>query len=209
VALQAIESWLAQTPGAGRPLVITGHPGAGKSSVLARTILNQEAVASYTGVVFHARAATIGEFLDAISAAVDPDITARSADDLPDQLDQLTDREDPPRRLAILVDALDEAANAKQRSDIAAALTELAQLPWITVVVATRPLTSGNRYVAGSLLQRLGVSSATSTSLVDLDVDPYWDERALRELTAAVLLQTDARHPAPAGCAWEDVSNRP
>jgi len=203
-ALQAIESWLPQTSSRGRPLVITGQPGAGKSSVLARTILNQEPVASYSGVVFHAQAATAAEFMDAVAAAVDaPD---SGADAL---LDRLAERDDPPRRLAILVDALDEAVNAQQRALIATALSELSRLPWISVVVATRPLATGNRYLPGSLLYGLGVTSATSKSLVDLDVDPYWDRQALREFSAAVLVQQEARRPGPAGCAWESYRADP
>ncbi len=200
VALEAIESWLARIPGPGRPLVITGQAGAGKSSVLARAILDQESVASCTGVVFHARAATIAELLGVVADAVDaPESAARGAGDL---LDHLASREDQARRLVIMVDALDEAVNKQQRWLIASTLTDLARLPWVTVVVATRPLRAGNRYLAGSLLQRLGVSGKTSTSLVDLDVDPYWDRQALLEFTAAVLTQEGAQNPGPAECAW-------
>ncbi len=47
----------------GQPLVITGQPGAGKSAVLARAVLRLEAEHRGLGLAFHARAATIDDFL--------------------------------------------------------------------------------------------------------------------------------------------------
>ena len=50
--VEAISCWLTEeAPGSGRPLAITGQPGARKSSVLARTVHNREPVASFSGVV--------------------------------------------------------------------------------------------------------------------------------------------------------------
>jgi WD40 repeat protein len=208
-ALEAIDGWLAVRPGPGRPLVITGQPGAGKSSVLARAMLKEERTYGCRGLVFHARAATASQFLDTVAAAMDvPAGAAQSVADLLDHEDTEEDSEDsekdPFPHLVIAVDALDEAANAEQRSLIATALAELARRPRITAVVATRPLSAGNRYRPGNLLPQLGVSSATSRSLIDLDVSPYRDPQALLQLTTALLTQENARHPGPAGCAWED-----
>jgi hypothetical protein len=64
--------------------------------------------------------------LDAVGAAVDASVSAAlGIGDLLDQIDVLVDL---PRQLVIMMDALDEAANAQQRSLIATALAELARL---------------------------------------------------------------------------------
>ena len=47
--------------------MVTGQPGAGKSAVLARAVLGIEAEQGGPGLAFHARAATIGDFLAALA----------------------------------------------------------------------------------------------------------------------------------------------
>jgi len=206
-ALDAIERWLAAVPGQGRPLLITGQPGAGKSAVLARAVLNLEATSSSSGVIFHARGGNATDFLDAVAAALGaPPSAGRGIGDLLDWLDH---QQVPPGRLAVIVDALDEAENAQERSLIATALVALARRPWINVVVGTRPLTAGNRYRPGSMLHTLGVHDSTAKSLIDLDVPPYSDPAALLQLTIALLSQQGAHHPGPAGCAWETYRANP
>ena len=64
-ALAAVRGWLTADEPPGQALVITGQPGAGKSAVLARAALSLEAEHGGPGLAFHARAATIGDFLTA------------------------------------------------------------------------------------------------------------------------------------------------
>ena len=196
-ALATVGGWLTDPDDQGRPLVVTGQPGAGKSAVLARAVLDLEAAKACPGLAFHARAATHDDLLAAVA-----DLTgaehARTRDELLEAL------EDQPlaELVMVAVDALDEAASGPDRREIAETLTELAAVPRVRVAVATRPLAAGHRYHAGGLLPALGVSSADSPALVDLDTDRYFEAGGLRQFAAAVLTQHQARHPGPAGAAW-------
>jgi V8-like Glu-specific endopeptidase len=75
-ALDRIRSWLTTGEPPGLPLVLTGQPGAGKSAVLARAALSVEAEQGGPGLAFHARAATIGDFLTALADLTGVDIPA-------------------------------------------------------------------------------------------------------------------------------------
>ena len=81
VALDRIRGWLTADEPPGQPLVLTGQPGAGKSAVLARAALSVEAGHGGPGLAFHARAATIGDFLTALADLTGID-TPASADEL-------------------------------------------------------------------------------------------------------------------------------
>ena len=125
--------------------MVTGQPGAGKSAVLARAALSVEAEHGGPGLAFHARAATIGDFLAALADLTGVD-TPASADELVTSLADLPGR--PPAR--VVLDALDEAASDLDRRQITEALAELAVLPWLRVAVATRTLAAGNPLCAGT-----------------------------------------------------------
>jgi hypothetical protein len=86
--------------------VLTGQPGAGKSAVLARAALGVEAEQGGPGLAFHARAATIGDFLTALAdlTGINP---PASADELVTSLADLPGQSPVP----VVVDALDEAAS--------------------------------------------------------------------------------------------------
>ena len=196
-ALAAILGWLTDPEDQGRPLVVTGQPGAGKSAVLARAALGLEADRAGPGLAFHARGAIHGDLLTAVA-----DLTGAEHSDTREAL--LDELEDTPtgQLVMIVVDALDEAASGPDRRQIAETLLELAALPRFQVAVATRPLAAGNRHLPGELLPALGVTSAQSPALVDLDTDRYFEPAGLRQFAAAVLTQHQARHPNPAGAAW-------
>ena len=81
VALDRIRGWLTAVEPPGQPLVLTGQPGAGKSAVLARAALSVEAGHGGPGLAFHARGATIGNFLTALADLTGVDSLA-SADEL-------------------------------------------------------------------------------------------------------------------------------
>ncbi len=196
-ALAAVGGWLTGPREQGRPMVVTGQPGAGKSAVLARAVLDLEAGRTGPGLAFHARGATHADLLAAVA-----DLTgaehARTSDELLEAL------EDEPmgEPVLIAVDALDEAVSGPDRREIAEMLAELAAVPQVRVVVATRPLAAGYRYYSGGLLPALGITSAQSPVLVDLDTDRYFESAGLREFAAAVLTQHQTRHPGPVGAAW-------
>lgn len=85
---------------------------------------------------------------------------------------------------------------------MAEVLAELAVPPQVRVVVATRPMAGGRANQPSGLLRTLGVTSTTSSNLVDLDTDRYFDPAGLTEFSAALLEQEGAVHPGPVGGAW-------
>ncbi len=202
-ALAAVRSWLTAKEPPGQALVITGQPGAGKSAVLARAALSLEAGNGGPGLAFHARAATIGDFLTAVADLTGMDPPA-SADELVTALADLPVQ--PP--IGVVLDALDEAASDDDRRQITGALAELAVLPGLRVAVATRPLAAGNPYAPGGLLAALGVTTRDDHNLVDLDSSTYLDLDALRRFAAALLAQDGMDRPAPPGAAWTQYRAR-
>jgi len=202
-ALDRIRSWLTTGEPPGLPLVLTGQPGAGKSAVLARAALSVEAEQGGPGLAFHARAATIGDFLTALADLTGVDIPA-SVDELVISLADLPGQ--PP--VPLVLDALDEAASDRDRRQITEALAELAALPWLRVAVATRTMTAGSPFVPGGLLAALGVTDSDDDSLIDLDSDTYFDLDGLRQFAAALLAQEGTDRPGPPGAAWTQYRAR-
>ena len=202
-ALDCIRGWLTADEPFGQPLVITGQPGAGKSAVLARAAMSLEAEHGAPGLAFHARAATIGDFLTALADLTGMDTPASTGE----LVTRLADLPGQPPTLVVL-DALDEAASDLDREQITEALAELAVLPGLRVAVATRPLTVGNPYARGGLLATLGVTSRDDHNLVDLDCDTYFDPDGLRQFAAALRARDGMDHPGPDG-AWTQYRARP
>ncbi|MFZ0120175.1 MAG: trypsin-like peptidase domain-containing protein, partial [Pseudonocardiaceae bacterium] len=198
-ALAAVHDWLTASDSSELPLIITGQPGAGKSSTLARSVLAFEAEGVDPGLAFHARDATDTDLLDAVADLAGLD-HGMSRDALVDALRD-ADRSRPWR---VAVDAVDEAATAQARRRIVETLSELAELPQTRVVVATRAVavSERERYLPGSLLYGLGVTGADSLNSVDLDSDRYFDSADLAEFAAAMLAQDGIEHPGPEGRAW-------
>ena len=196
-ALDRIREWLTAVEPPGQPLVLTGQPGAGKSAVLARAALNVEAGQGGPGLAFHARAATIGDFLTALADLTGMD-TPVSADELVTSLADLPGQSPVP----VVLDALDEAASDRDRRQITEALAELAVLPGLRVAVATRTLAVGDPFAPGGLLPSLGVTACDDHNLIDLDSDTYFDLEGLRQFAAVLLAQDGMDHPGPPGAAW-------
>ena len=203
-ALAAVRGWLTAEEPPGQALVITGQPGAGKSAVLARAALDLEAGQGGPGLAFHARGATIGQFLTAVADLADIG-TPASAGELVTALAGLPAQ--PP--VPMVLDALDEAASDHDRRQITEALAELAVLPGLRVAVATRPVSAGSPYALGGLLPALDVTACDDRNLVDLDSSAYADPDGLRQFAAALLAQDGMDHPAPPGGAWARYRARP
>ncbi|WP_433291530.1 helix-turn-helix domain-containing protein [Actinoplanes sp. CA-030573] len=105
-AIAAVRAWLSADEQPQRPLVITGQPGAGKSAVLARVVIELENEQCGPGAAINAQGATFADILDAVTAGVG--LPARStADTLFEYL-----RADQDIRLLLFVDGLDEVATA-------------------------------------------------------------------------------------------------
>ena len=204
VALDRIRGWLTAVEAPGQPLVLVGQPGAGKSAMLARAALSVEAGQGGPGLAFHARGATIGDFLTALADLTGID-TPASADELVTSLADLPGQSPVP----LVLDALDEAASDRDRRQITEALAELAVLPWLRVAVATRTMAVGNPFAPGGLLPALGVTARDDHNLIDLDSDTYFDLDGLRQFAAALLAQDGMDHPGPPGAAWTQYRAQP
>ena len=204
VALDRIRGWLTAGEPPGQPLVLTGQPGAGKSAVLARAALSVEAEHGGPGLAFHARAATISDFLTAVADLTGVDMPV-SVDELVTSLDGLPGQSPVP----VVLDALDEAASDRDRRQIAEALAELAVLPGLRVAVATRMMAADSPFTPDGLLPALGVTTRDDDNLIDLDSDTYFDLKNLRQFAAALLAQDGMDHPGPPGAAWTQYRTRP
>ena len=200
-ALRAVRDWFVDSSRhEERLLVLTAQPGAGKSAVLARAVMKFEEEQQADGLAFHARNATISEFVDALAAALGLE-TPQSWDDL---ISELADRESTAP-VVIAVDALDEAAVDGDLGEWRNALQGLASLDSFRVAVATRPLTTdGDAFRQGGHLYRLGVKRREgSPNLVDLDLAPYFAASDLAAYADVLLAQTGVPKPRPPGAAWE------
>lgn len=200
-ALVAVTGGLQRDQPPGRPLVLTGQPGAGKSAVLARVVLDLEKTTKVPGVAVHARGISCDTLVEqvAVAAGIDGSV---SASELYDIL-----KTDPgvPSRLIVALDALDEAAEG-QVPRIASLLTDLARLPRLRVAVATRPMTAGDRYRPDTLLHQLGVTGPDSDNLVDLDTPRYLDPDGLRQFIVAILTDETTGRPSPVGGGEPDIT---
>jgi WD40 repeat protein len=195
-ALRATSDWLSRgDPGA--PLVITGQPGSGKSAVLGRAALEAEHGGG-RGIFFLARQQTAQDLLEAVAAMLDLS-TPSTMDHLIDEVVSTS----AGVRVTLVVDGLDEASTVADAQQMAETLSALSGTETFRVVVATRPLASGDRFQAGGLLNRLMAQHAASPNLIDLDAAPYVDADALVEFADAMLSQEGTESPAPAGAAWE------
>jgi WD40 repeat protein len=205
-ARKALIGWLQAEKPPGRVLVVVGQPGAGKSAVVARVALDLEPAAAdgrELGLVFHARAATLFDFLHAMAV-----ITHTSAAETVSGLEERVGAAAvPPGGVwRIVVDALDEAASDTDRNEIAQALARLASLPTVRVVAATRAISRtldpATRFAPGALLPRLGVRGPGDGNLVDLDTDQFFDRAGIETFAQALLAQDGAAMPGPPGASW-------
>nr|WP_296374073.1 trypsin-like peptidase domain-containing protein [Pseudonocardia sp.] len=200
-ALRAISHWLASSP-PGRPLVILGQPGSGKSAVLGRAALRFESTA-IRGLVYHCRGASISDFAGTVSRFLDIETDGSDTDRMIRAV-----HKNSTGPFVIMIDALDEASSTSDAYLIADTLSELSRLPETYVVVATRALASRNRLGPGTILNRLLVFDETAANLIDLDAAPYRDRNAIEAFVSAGLGQLHTSNPGPIGCAWEVYRTR-
>ena len=214
-ALQAVIDWLGQPP-SGRPFVVTGGPGSGKSTLVARLVVlaDPELRSSLTRAETGPRPP-----VGAISVAVDArnfrdpdrqlgDITKRIAaaagiptDDPLRLIEHLNSR--PPQPFTVVVDALDEAGWRGDRraegvaSGLLRPLARDAAASQTRVLVATRETTADRRR---SLIALLGVERQ---DVLDLDRVSTGRERQERRRELAeycrrcLLLDADPNSRSP------------
>jgi WD40 repeat protein len=204
VALSRVQRWLLAETCPGQPLVVAGRPGTGKSALVARAVLNLNAAGYGPGLAIHARDATHADVLAAIAT-----VTGHPGGvDRFTLVEALAQASEQPVR-PIVIDALDEAHSKADRAGIVQTIVELAGLPCMRVVVATRSLAVGDRHVRGSLLADLHVTGPDSPNLVDLDDAASFDHDALIGFAEALLTQHGVPRPGPPGRAWQRYRNEP
>lgn len=195
-ALLGLKKWLDREVATGRPLVLTGSPGVGKSAVLGRIVTTADpeigasvpaddtAVRATTGSVscaIHAKGKSALDVAVEIARATGARLP-QAADELPSALrDHLAGRN---ARFNLIVDALDEAAGPEQaRLLLTAVLLPLARacaVVGVQVAVGTR---RGDDL--GSLLELFGAEP--ERDVIDLDEPAYFAESDLVEYARVTL----------------------
>jgi WD40 repeat protein/transcriptional regulator with XRE-family HTH domain len=196
-AIAVVRETLSADLAPGRPVVITGMPGAGKSSLLARIVLDSDTNEVASGLAFHAHGAALTDVVTAVASALGVEATGTT-----DLIDALTAALPDAAIVVVAIDALDEVQTVADRRQITQLLIELAALPQVRVLVATRRLSGGHQYGPNTLLFALGITDAEDQHLVDLDNDKFFHPDELRAFAAAMLTQANASHPGPHDAAW-------
>jgi WD40 repeat protein len=157
-ALRELAAWLRQPDSEGRPRVVTGGVGAGKSAVLARVVTlanptyRTDVLASgaasldpttlppagVVNVAVHARRKLLADVVAQLAHALD--LAVREASDLIGIIAR------HPHKTVIIVDALDEADDKEQI--VSRLLSKLVGLPKVFLLIGTRPDSSqpGQRF---------------------------------------------------------------
>ncbi|ASW56194.1 trypsin-like peptidase domain-containing protein [Plantactinospora sp. KBS50] len=202
-ALRRIVDWIDGPTPVGRPLIVTGSPGVGKSAVLGRIVTTADrqiratlpaedvavrATVASVSCAVHAKGKTAIEVAAEIARAVAVDLPGTPADLVPAVRDRLDRR---PARFALVVDALDEAADPGQAraviDDILLPLARDCGRYGVRVVVGTRR--GDDR---GDLIACFGEDA----ELIDLDTPDYFAESDLVHYAQATLQLLGARRPA-------------
>lgn len=193
-ALLRLVAWLDRPRPAGRPLIVTGSPGVGKSAVLGRVVTtadpeiskslpaNDDAVRATVDSVacaVHAKGKSALEVAVEIARAASVSLPVTPADLAPALRQRLSNR---PGRFNVVIDALDEAVTpAQARQLIHEVVLPLARgcgEVGVQVVVGTRRADN-----MGLLLAEFG----SAIELVDLDSAEYFTESDLADYALATL----------------------
>ncbi|MEU1887001.1 hypothetical protein ABZ491_16210 [Micromonospora rifamycinica] len=199
VALRRLVDWLDQPLAAGRPLVVTGSPGVGKSAVLGRVVTTadssframspaddtaERATIGSVSCAVHVKGKTALEVATEIARAAAVALPAAPVDLVPALRDRLALHQD---RFTLVVDALDEAvAPQHARSLINDVLAPLARTGGVQVVVGMRRADS-----RGDLLTDFG----SDVEIVDLDAPEFFAETDLADYAQATLQLLGAERP--------------
>jgi WD40 repeat protein len=201
-ALRRLVEWLDLAAPDGRPMVVTGSPGVGKSAVLGRIVTtadrriseslapDDDAVRATVGSVacaVHAKGKTASEVAAEIARAASVSIPVTPADLAPILRERLARR---PERFNVVIDALDEAATTSEARqlvhDVVLPVARGCARFGVQVVVGTRRADD-----AGDLLTQFG----SAIELVDLDDARYFTEADLADYALATLRGVGAGEP--------------
>ncbi|PSK64978.1 hypothetical protein B0E53_03054 [Micromonospora sp. MH33] len=202
-ALRQLVDWIDGPTPTGRPLIVTGSPGVGKSAVLGRIVTTADrkiraclpaddvavrATPDSVSCAVHAKGKTALEVAAEIARAVAVDLPGTPADLIPTVRERMERR---PARFALVVDALDEAADPGQArqivDDILQPLARDCGRYGARVVVGTRR--SDDR---GNLITCFGAD----VELIDLDTPEYFAESDLVNYAQATLRLLGSERPA-------------
>ncbi|MDG4803771.1 AAA family ATPase [Micromonospora sp. WMMD980] len=201
-ALRRVVEFVDGPAAAARPLIVTGSPGVGKSAALGRVVTTADqqiraglpeddtavrATAGSVSCAVHAKGKTALEVATEIARAVAVDLPGAPADLMPAVRDRLSRR---PARFALVIDALDEAADPGQArqviDDVLLPLARECGRYGLRVVVGTRR--GDDR---GDLIACFG----ETVDLVDLDTPEYFAEADLVNYALATLRLLGAERP--------------
>lgn len=216
-ALEEIRVWLSETAAPTGTLVVTGSPGSGKSAVLGRIVTTADPVAAAglapqdaevraepgsVHCAVHAKGKTALEVAQEIARAASAGLPERAAGLTALLGPALSGPSGPPRRFAVVIDALDEAASADGARaiirDVINPLTRDPRTRSVRLVVGSR-----RHDGAGSPLLEL----IDRARVIDLDARQYADD-------AGLVSYLDASLPAgrPRDVLWRsavaDIADR-
>lgn len=217
-ALNRLVSWLDRPEPTGRPLIVTGSPGVGKSAVLGRLVTTADrdirqalpadddavrATIGSVGCAVHAKGKTALEVATEVARAVSVGLPAAPAD----LTAAMRDRPGRwPARFNLVIDALDEMAtpdDARQVvHDVVVPLARDRAHFGVQVVVGTRRVDD-----KGELLAQFGADA----DIVDLDTATYFTESDLADYALATLRLVGperAGNPYPGSGLSEAVARR-
>jgi WD40 repeat protein len=201
-ALSRLVEWLDLAEPDGRPMVVTGSPGVGKSAVLGRIVTTADrhisaslapdddavrATVDSVACAVHAKGKTASEVAAEIARAASVGIPVTPADLAPILRERLARR---PGRFNVVIDALDEAATPTEARqlvhEVVLPLARGCARFGVQVVVGTRRADD-----AGDLLVQFG----SAVELIDLDDAQFFTEADLADYALATLRGVGADQP--------------
>lgn len=182
------------------PLLLTGQPGSGKSTVLARAVGELSGQFS-VGVAVYARDAGVTDIVHGVAEAcgLPPTNEANLAS-------QIAARSLQP--FFIAVDALDEMRTHRDRNESATLLRELATIPGVRVAVSTRPLVAdrglmNDAWRRSDVIRQLLRHRPNEDAVINLDDDQFFSVDDLTSLVEKVLQGEGFESVVPAA-AWQE-----
>lgn len=181
------------------PLLLTGQPGSGKSTVLARAV-RELSLSFKAGVAVYARDAGITDIVRGVTQA--SGLPPTNEAQLVSQIAALR-----PKALFIAVDALDEMRTHRDRNESATLLRELATIPGVRVVVSTRPLVADRSPTSDSwrrsdVVRQLLRHRPNEDTVINLDDDQFFSVDEMSDLVEKIL-QGEGFESTARAQAWQ------
>ncbi|MFF0314796.1 hypothetical protein ACFYPH_09115 [Micromonospora sp. NPDC005252] len=201
VALRRLADWLGNDEPAGRPMIVTGSPGVGKSAVLGRIVSTADATIRATlpasdsawrarlgsvSCAVHAKGKSALDVATEVARAAGIVLPERVSELVPALRERLARR---PARINVVVDALDETSSPEQaRLLVDEVLLPLASSADVGVQVVVGSRRSDDH---GDLIGCFG----DDVDLIDLDAPEFFAESDLVDYACATLQLRGAERP--------------